>query len=71
MEPQRVVKDSETAKRHLKQAREKVDLTQQQEGFGWLKTRQLAVKMFGKEKGLTIGECRKLVGAIREQRGRA
>jgi hypothetical protein len=68
MEPSERILDPEARRAALRKAREQLDRTVEAERYGWLRTRQLDLKMFGKEKGLTIGECKKLMEEIRKEK---
>jgi hypothetical protein len=57
-----VNKESESARR---KSREQLDLIREENRVSWLVLRQMAVKLFGKEKGLSLSEIRKLKESIK------
>jgi hypothetical protein len=57
-----VNKESESAR---KKSREQLDLIREENRVSWLVLRQMAVKLFGKEKGLSLSEIRKLKEEIK------
>lgn len=48
--------------------REKIDLVAQQERLGWKGAMELAMELFGKKEGLSIGQSKKLMEEIKRRR---
>lgn len=53
-------KPKQNNQRALKQAREQLDLARERGRFKWQDIMWLGKEMFGKTKGFSLGECKKL-----------
>jgi hypothetical protein len=54
--------------RSKKQARERLDRVAVEERIGWKQVQLIAQDLFGKTKGFTIGECKRLMEEIRKEK---
>lgn len=60
--------DPEEAERKLKHTRERLDFTAQDQRKGWKGVQLIGQDMFGKTKGYTIRECRKMLEEVKKRR---
>lgn len=56
------------AERDLKRAREQLCRQAQENRVTWKQVEEMAIERFGKSKGLTIGECKKLIEEVKRRR---
>jgi len=63
--PQILAPSNPLLEREKKRARERLDLIAEQEKVGWKRVQLKGQDLFGKTKGFTIGECKRLMEEIR------